>query len=270
MPYTDSNGVRIYFEDRGVGETLLLIQGLGYTLDMWHRFAPRLAERYRLLVFDNRGVGRSDVPEPPYSIPDMARDAIAVLDAAEIERAHVVGTSLGGVVAQELALLYPERVLSLALYCTACGGSNAVAAEQEVIDILMARTGMTMEEGTRAVIPYIYDPGTPQGVIEEDLAIRSRTYPSAAGYLGQLMAVSGYDLSERLASLDVPALVVHGRSDRLIPPANGEDVATRIRGARLVMLENASHILFTDQPDACIDALSEFLDEISDRSGAHN
>lgn len=270
MPYTESDGVRIYFEDDGAGEPLLLIQGLGYSLDMWHRFAPPLRERFRVVVFDNRGVGRSDVPSPPYSIPDMARDAVAVLDAAGIDRAHVVGTSMGGVIAQELALLHPDRVMSLALYCTACGGPNSVPADQEVLDILLARTGMTMEEGTRAMLPYIYDPTTSQALIDEDLAIRERTYPSPDGYIGQLMAVSGYDLSDRLASLDVPTLVVHGVSDRLIPPANGQDVASRIRNARLVMLDDASHILFTDRTDACIEVLTQFLDDIGVRSGVRN
>ena len=106
MPYAESDGVKIYWEEHGSGPPLLLIMGLGYTLDMWNRALPALAERYRTIVFDNRGVGRSDVPPGPYSIQTMAADARAVMDAAGIDKAHVFGVSMGGMIAQEFALQY--------------------------------------------------------------------------------------------------------------------------------------------------------------------
>ena len=127
MGYASNNGVRIYFEEWGEGEPLLLIMGLGYTLDMWHRLRGPLAENHRVVAFDNRGVGKSDVPEPPYTVAEMATDAIAVLDAVGIRKAHVLGASLGGVIAQEVALSYPDRVISLILGCTSCGGPDAVS-----------------------------------------------------------------------------------------------------------------------------------------------
>src|SRR6476659_3223043 len=125
MPYADNQGTRIYWEEHGSGEPLLMIMGLGYALDMWHRTAPVMSQHFRTILFDNRGVGRSDVPSGPYPIPVMAADAAAVLDAAGVSQAHVMGMSMGGMIAQEFALQYPDRVSKLVLGCTACGGPKA-------------------------------------------------------------------------------------------------------------------------------------------------
>src|SRR5579864_9129590 len=113
MPFVENQGSRIYWDQQGRGEPILLIMGLGYTSHMWYRIRPRLAEHYLTLACDNRGVGRSEVPPGPYSIRLMASDAAAVLDAAGIKSAHVFGVSMGGMIAQEVALQYPQRVLSL-------------------------------------------------------------------------------------------------------------------------------------------------------------
>ena len=261
MPRARNGDVGIHWEVRGDGDgdPVLLIMGLGYTLEMWHRVAPALAERYLVLLFDNRGVGRSDVPPGPYTIPQMAADAVAVLDAAGIDRAHVVGASLGGVIAQELALSYPERVRSLVLACTTCGGPNAVLPEADVISLLASRATQGLEEGFRASVPFIYDAATPRERIEEDLAVRLATVVPAEGYLSQLLAAVGYDTSARLGSIRIPTLVVHGLSDLLVPPGNGELLARTIPGARLVLLRDASHIMFTDQPETVPEVLVDFL-----------
>src|SRR5579864_2692991 len=136
MPFVENQGARIYWDQQGRGEPILLIMGLGYTSHMWYRIRPRLAEHYLTLAFDNRGVGLSDVPPEPYSIPLMASDAAAVLDAAQVESAHVFGVSMGGMIAQEFALQYPKRVRSLILGCTAAGGQTAVRADPEATQML--------------------------------------------------------------------------------------------------------------------------------------
>src|SRR5271170_7950583 len=169
MPYTISDGARIYWEESGTGEPLLLIMGLGYPHEMWHRTRPVVSSHYRTILFDNRGVGKSDVPEGAYSISQMAADAAAVLDAAGIAKANIFGISMGGMIAQEFTLNYPERVSRLVLGCTACGGSHAIPAAQNVLDVLIARARMTPEEGSEAMVPYIYDASTPRERIEEDL-----------------------------------------------------------------------------------------------------
>jgi 3-oxoadipate enol-lactonase len=259
MPYAENSGVRIYWEQHGEGDPLLLIMGLGYTLEMWHRTTPVLSQHYRTIMFDNRGVGRSDVPPGAYSIPSMAADAAAVMDSAGVDRAHVFGVSMGGMIAQEFALQYPERVRSLILGCTSHGGPDAVLADSEVLTTLAARGTMSAEEGVRAMVSFVYDPGTPSERIEEDLAIRGRTFPTIQGYFGQLQAIFAYESRSRLNQVRVPTLVVHGESDRLVPPENGRRLAHSINGAKLVIIPKASHIFPTDQPEKAHQAILRFL-----------
>src|ERR1700751_416956 len=158
MAFVENQGARIYWDEQGQGEPVLLIMGLGYPSAMWYRTRPALAARYRTIAMDNRGVGRSDTPPGPYSIRLMAWDAAAVLNAAGIERAHVFGVSMGGMIAQEFVLQYPRRVLSLILGCTAAGGPTAVRAEPEAIQMLMRREKISPEQAAEAAVPFIYDP----------------------------------------------------------------------------------------------------------------
>lgn len=259
MPFTESNGARIYWEESGSGEPILLIMGLGYAHQMWFRTRPLLEAYFRTVVFDNRGVGQSDVPPGPYTIGQMADDAAAVLDAAGIQKARVFGISMGGMIAQEFAIGYPARVEKLVLGCTSFGGKTAVTAAPEVLQILRARANMTPEEGAEAMVPYIYDAATPRVRVDEDLAIRRKVYPSAEGYLAQVKAINAWSCVERLEGLKAPTLIVHGETDRLIPPENAGMLAERIAGAQLVMLSNASHIFTTDQPERAHAAILSFL-----------
>jgi pimeloyl-ACP methyl ester carboxylesterase len=166
---------------------------------------------------------------------------------------------MGGMIAQELALQNPKRVRSLILGCTAAGGPTAVQAEPEVTQLLMNRGAMTPEQAALAAIPYIYDPRTSRDRVEEDLAVRRAWFPRPEAYLAQLQGILGWEAYSRLPQLNVPTLVIHGETDRLVHPANGKLIASRIPGARLVMLPHASHIFPTDQTLACNGALMEFL-----------
>ncbi len=226
---------------------------------MWHRTWPLMARRFRTIVFDNRGVGKSDVPPGPYAVAQMAADSAAVLDAAGVDRAHVVGISMGGMIAQEFAIQYPQRVRSLALGCTACGGKNAIPAAPNVVQTLMARAAMTPEEGAEAMVPFIYDASTPRARIEEDLAIRRRTFPTAEGYLAQIQGILAWSCFDRLPQIQAPTLIVHGQTDQLVPPQNALVLHEHIKGSRLVMLPHASHIFTTDQPETAESAVLEFL-----------
>src|SRR4051794_30272254 len=129
MPFADSNGVKIWWEELGEGSPVLLLMGFGNSGQLWRPVAERLAAKHRVLIVDNRGTGQSDSPKGPYTVPEMAADAVAVLDAAGIDKAAVYGVSLGGAIAQEVAITHPGRVRSLVLGCTACpehmvGGSR--------------------------------------------------------------------------------------------------------------------------------------------------
>jgi len=258
MPFVENQGARIYWDEQEHGEPILLIMGLGWSSALWHRSRPVLSARCRTIALDNRGVGRSSVPPGPYSIALMARDAAAVLDAAGVESAHVFGVSMGGMIAQEFVLEYPNRVRSLILGGTAPGGPKAVRAAPEVLDVLM-RQGMSPNEFVAAINPFIYDSATPRKRIEEDTALRLQWWPNPAGYQAQLQGILGWQAYDRLTQIKAPTLVIHGETDRLIPPANASLIADRIEGAKLAMIPHASHVLGTDQPEAVNRVVLEFL-----------
>jgi len=261
MPYAVNNGTKIYWEEHGTGEPLLLIMGLGFSLDMWMRATPLFAEHYRTIVFDNRGVGRSDVPPGPYSIPDMARDAAAVLDAAGVGGAHVFGVSMGGLIAQELTLQFPSRVRSLVLGCTFCGGPKSVQAEPGVLAALMSITTMPPDQAFDAVVPILFDKGTPRERIDETREMRLQHYPTREGFLAQVMAIGAYQSCDRISRITAPTLVIHGDVDVLVPPQNATVLAQSIPGAKLVMIPNGAHVFLTDQPEQSFEAILSFLAE---------
>jgi 3-oxoadipate enol-lactonase len=265
MAFVENQGVKIYWDERGSGEPVLLIMGLSYPSYMWHRSRPVLATRYRTIALDNRGVGQSDVPAGPYTMAQMASDAVAVLDATGVERAYVIGVSMGGMIAQEFALQYPGRVRSLILACTAAGGPTAVQAEPAALQVLMSRANMTPDEAIEAIIPFIYHPATSRKLIDEDMAIRRKWYPETAGYMGQLQAIFGWEAYSRLEKIQAATLVIHGDADRLVPAANGKLIAGKIAGAKFAEIARASHIFDTDQPEASQRAILEFLDAQSHR-----
>jgi 3-oxoadipate enol-lactonase len=259
MSIVDSSGARIFWNASGTGDPILLIMGLGYAHQMWFRTRPVLDAKFTTIAFDNRGVGASDVPPGPYPIPQMAADAAAVMSAAGVDRAHVYGVSMGGMIAQQFALDYPDRVNQLILGCTASGGPNAVRAKDEVIKVLMARATMTPDEGAEAMVPYIYDASTPRARIEEDLTIRRSIYPTGEGYTAQVQGIMAWTCFDRLGEIKAPTLVIHGETDELVPPGNGRLIASRIPGAELVMIPHASHLYTTDQPKIADQAILDFL-----------
>src|SRR5260370_6958862 len=261
MPFTVNQGTKIYWDEEGKGDPLLLIMGLGYPSIAWYRTRPVLAKEFRTIEVENRGIGQTEMPLGPYPIPLMASDAAAVLDAAGVESAHVFGISMGGMIAQEFALQYPKRVRSLVLGCTAAGGPTAVRAEVEATQMLLARGNMTREDAARASIPFIYDPGTPANLIAEDIDKRRPWFPHPDAYNAQLQGILAWEAYSRLGNISVPTLVIHGEGDRLVPPGNGKLIAEKIPGAKLVMIPHASHIFTTDQPQAAHQAITEFLEK---------
>jgi 3-oxoadipate enol-lactonase len=258
MSFVENQGTKIYWDEQGSGEPLLLIMGLSYPSYMWHRSRPILAKRFRTIALDNRGVGQSDAPPGVYSMSLMASDAAVVLDAAGIKSAHVFGVSMGGMIAQEFALQYPNRVRSLILGCAAAGGPHAVQAEPEALQALLRRD-VTPEQAKETIIPFIYDAATPRERIDEDMAIRMKWYPTPQGYMGQLQGIFGWEAYSRIAQITAPTLVIHGETDRLVPPANARLITGKIPSAKLVLIPDAGHIFETDQPATAQSAILEFL-----------
>lgn len=264
MPYADRGDARIFWESEGSGPPVLLVMGLGYPGAMWYRLLPFLTDAYRTIRFDNRGVGATGVPPGPYPVETMADDAAAVLDAAGERSAHVVGVSMGGFIAQELCLRHPDRVRSLVLGCTHMNGPEAIPPSPEALQMLVARSSMSPREAAEAAVPFIYAPDTGRDRVEEDFAVRMREPTSPEGYTNQLQGVLGHGGTfGRLPDIAVPTLVVHGTLDGLVNPANAPVLAARIPGARLALIDGASHLFFTDRTEEAGTVLRSFLDEVA-------
>ena len=290
---TRANGIDIEVEDSGAAPdaqgrprpVVLLIMGLGMQLIAW---PPALVQSlldagYRVVRFDNRDVGLSQQFDalgkprmlwtglkyrlgwrikPPYSLQEMAADALGVLDALQIEKAHVVGVSMGGMIAQRLALMAPGRVLSLASIMSSSGARGLPEASPQVTRVLLSRPA---GKGLDAAIDHsvrlfktIGSPGFPMRDAElRDIvgaAARRSFYP--AGILRQMVAVlADHSRADALASLTAPTLVVHGKADPLVPFACGEDTARRIPGARLVGIDGMGH----DLPPGVVERLLKLL-----------
>ena len=253
---------RLYWESTGSGAPVLLIMGLGLSGGAWWRTVPVLSRRLRVITYDNRGVGRSRSHVHSYTTEAMADDALSVLDAAGIERAHVYGFSLGGMVAQQLVLRHPARVGSLVLGATHAGGPRAVAPSPEVMEFFRRRATMQAEQAARESVPFNYGPRCreqhPERIAEDIRRRLEHRFPEQA-YRAQLIAAALHNCHRRLKRIEAPTLVVHGRHDRMIPVANAELVAESIPGATLRVLDESGHLYPTEEPE--IDAaIAEFLE----------
>jgi 3-oxoadipate enol-lactonase len=255
------DGTTLYYERTGAGAPVLLVMGLGMNATGWWRTIPVLAERLEVVAFDNRGAGRSDVPDGPYSVELMADDALAVLDACGIDRAHVYGISLGGFIAQQIALRHPERVDRLVLGATTPGGPRHTPAGEDVLRLVRARGALTAEQAAWASVPINYARRTREGAgqrIAEDIVQRLRFPVTGRGYTAQVEVAMRYAAGDAVRAIRAPTLVLHGDEDVLVPPQNGRLLAELIPGATLSIWPETAHLYPTDKP-ATDRAVLDFL-----------
>ena len=254
VPRLPVAGTELYCERRGDGEPLLLIQGLGAHSAHWgERFLAKLERDLELILFDHRGVGRSAaLDRAAITTADLARDALELLDALQIERAHVLGFSMGGMVAQELALSAPERVRTLTLGATSAGGTQSRPTSPQVVQELTAAAlsgdrERMLRTGLRIVVsaPFAAQPGN-----HAEFREVASLYPADLSLLmTQQAAVDGHDTYGRLRGVRLPTLVIHGTADRVLDVINGELLASLVAGARLELLHGAGHLFFWEQPE---------------------
>jgi 3-oxoadipate enol-lactonase len=263
MPFADRPGARIWWDQSGTGDPVLLIMGHAYGADMWYRTVPELAASYRVIRFDNRGAGRSSDPPGPYSVPLMADDALAVLDAASAASAHVYGVSMGGAIALQLALDHPGRVRSLILGCTAASAEGTSRGPL----LTRARCLLPAAALNRMAWKLLYGPGTPAARRAEDQQIVRATRSTGRGRRGQLTGAASFDATGRLAEIRIPALVMHGAHDRIVPAASAQQLAGSIAGARLVLFPDAGHVYITDAAQAANQEVLRFLAGIPGPAG---
>jgi pimeloyl-ACP methyl ester carboxylesterase len=241
---------------------LVLIQGMGFDRFGWEPVLRKLRRHFRLVLVDNRGCGRSDRPPGLFAVADMAGDIVAVLDAAGIRRAHVLGVSLGGMVAQELAVTHSERVDGLVLACTTPGWPFAYPMPDASVRLILATAGLTAEVARRRHTENALSTRTVQDhpeLVDQLIELqgsqpadpRARSAQAAAGalYAGRL----------RQARIGARTLVLHGGADTVVDPRNGRLLADRIPDARLVTFPDLGHLLFWEDPDGFTDAVTSFL-----------
>jgi 3-oxoadipate enol-lactonase len=259
------DGAEIWWESGGPegAPAVLLVMGLGYPAAMWWRQIPAITERYRVILLDNRGAGHTgDVVGAPYAIETMAGDVIAVLEAAQEKTAHLVGLSMGGMIAQEIALTRPELVRSLVLMATHPGIRHATF-DPEALQLVQARKAMTAEAAAEAAIPFNYAEATSRALIEEDWEMRLPLATTPTGYNAQMMGGLTWSSLDRLPSLEPPLLVLHGADDRLVPAVNGQRIADAVPESEHVELPGANHILTTDTADEVNRLLVAWFDKHS-------
>lgn len=246
-------GHRIYYELGGPEDArpLVLIRGLGRSSSYWLEFRQHLERERRVLVLDNRGVGRSDTPALPWSTADMADDLASVLRESGVQRADVFGISLGGMVAQQLALRHPHRVERLVLGCTTPGGPRAHSVPPRAALALARAATLPLAEGVRSTARWVLSEqalACRPDIVDIWVAIGESEPRSRLGFLGQLLAAARHDVSRRLRYLEHDTLVLTGDADRLIPEANSALLAAELPRASLRTLRGAGHDFPTERP----------------------
>jgi 3-oxoadipate enol-lactonase len=254
-----ATGPTVHYVRRGEGEPLLLIQGMGGNHLSWGEpFLEALEGDFDVVAYDHRGVGRSSRVTDPFTIVELADDAAALLDALGWDSAHVVGISMGGMVAQELALRHPERLRTLTLGCTYCGGEGSALTSNEVF----SKLAEAMMSGARdRAIPASYEVNVSPGY-GADQSAYATFYEMATAMptpvpviMLQAQAVQAHDTLDRLGEIAVPTLVIHGTADEMLPYSNAVLIASRIPDARLETLDDAGHMFWWEQPQRSADAI---------------
>jgi pimeloyl-ACP methyl ester carboxylesterase len=260
VPIVDANGTELHYVRAGEGEPMLLIQGMSATHLTWGRpFLSELEQSFECIVFDNRGMGRSGRAELPFTIADLAADTAALLDTLDLERVHVVGISMGGMIAQELALAHPERIRTLTIGASYCGGPQGTLMAAE--DLRMLSEAMASGERER-VFRAMWEINLSPGFREDDgrfaaFVEMGEALPAPAPViLQQMRACGAHDTHERLNRISLPTLVIHGDEDRLLGPDNGREIAALIP-ARLEMLEGVGHMFWWEQPQRSAELIRE-------------
>lgn len=252
--------MKLYREERGEGDPLLLITGLGYAIWSWQRQLPSWSQQFRCIAVENRGTGRSPKPPGPYSIEQMADDAA---EALEGRRAHVAGFSMGGYISQTLALRHPELVERLVLVCTGTGGPAYLLTPAETTAVWVATADRTPAEFARASMPLSFRPRWSENHPEDfEQLLRDRLeYPTPPEcWRAQYEACSRFVAHHSpIEEIMAPTLVVHGDADRIVPYENGVELARRLPDSEFVRFPGGGHLLFLEEPDRFNSVVASFL-----------
>jgi len=266
LPRVKVNDLNIYFEIHGEGYPFILIRGLSSSLDSWPPYSiDQFSKHFKTILFDNRGAGRSDTPDGKYSAKMMADDTISLMDALDIKKTYLLGFSMGGCIAQELVLNYPNRVTKLILTSSWCGPSHGITPIPEenpfteMLPLLKEGKNEKMARNlTEALFPENYKKNNPV-VIEKVIKNYMNNPPSPKGFEGQAAYVESFDTYERLSEIEIPTIILHGTEDIILPVENAKILAERIPSAELVLFENTGHGMNIQENKLWTQRVIEFL-----------
>ncbi|TXT59655.1 MAG: hypothetical protein BAJALOKI1v1_1390012 [Promethearchaeota archaeon] len=260
------NGYEMYYELHGEDMPLVMIMGLSANSQWWdENLITQLSEKYKVMIFDNRGTGRSEDPGTEFTLKDLAEDTVNLMEKVGISKAYILGISMGGMIAQHIALNFPEKVIKLILCSTYCGGSKSVPPGPDVLQKLMKpRKGRPIEEIMSEMIPLLYTEeyiaNNPNNI--EEAKENMIKYPiSAENYQRQGKAIFSHNTCRKLKTLSVPTLIMHGEKDILLPPKNADILHDLIPFSQMEKFGNSGHALFSQETDAVVSRLLTFLQE---------
>jgi pimeloyl-ACP methyl ester carboxylesterase len=262
VPKVSVNGLQLYYEIEGDGAPVVLIPGFAAGRWIWFKQTEELSRNFRVIIFDPRGVSASDKPEGVQTIELLADDVAHLLQTIGIESADIVGASFGGFVAQEFALKYPAMTRKLVLCCTSFGGPNHVAPAPETLQALASTKGLNSEERMRANLLLAFTPEYVQTEVDEvDRVVKLRAANEVPEhiYLSQLQAAMSFNTEPRLKGIKSPTLVLSGDADVIVPVQNSRNLASKIPGAQLQIIEGGSHTFFIEQAGEFNRIVTEFL-----------
>lgn len=251
--------IAIDWDEAGQGPPLLLVQGLGYGRWGWDPLLPGLVEHFQVITFDNRGIGASSVPDGPYSARQMADDAVAVLDAAGVDKAHVAGISLGGMIAQEIALAHPDRIDRLVLISTTPGVPHGYPMPEVTVRLMTEAQSLSPDEALERFVVNALGTEPDPGLVDRLVSLRRAHPPDPSGWQGQAAAGTTYEGGDRARHIASPTLVITGTSDRVVDPRNSHLLEELIPDARLQLVTGGGHLVFWEHPDQVADSMIGFL-----------
>jgi pimeloyl-ACP methyl ester carboxylesterase len=256
------NGLQLYYESEGDGAPVVLVPGFAAGRWIWFKQTPELSRNFRVIVFDPRGVSASDKPEGPQTITLLADDVAHLLETIGVESAHIVGASFGGFVAQEFALKFPAMTRKLVLCCTSFGGPNHVVPAPETLAALASTKGLNSEERMRANLLLAFTPDyvrTQVDEVDHIVHLRATNEVPEHIYMSQLQAAMSFNTESRLAEIRSPTLVLSGDADIIVPVQNSRNLAAKIPGAQLRIIEGGSHTFFIEQAREFNQIVKDFL-----------
>jgi len=262
----NKDGLKLRYEIRGSGEPVALIMGFSGSGRGWGEpFLKLMESRFKIFVIDNRGTGESDKPDAEFTLRDLAADIAAVLDHAKTPRAHIFGISMGGMIAQEFVLAYPESTRGLVLGCTNCGASHSVPADPAAIANLMPAPGVDPIEQARRAFSVacgkaFLNSARGQAILDQAIA-EMGNYPITPmhTFMRQGQAIGGFDSFARLGQIKAPTLIIHGDDDSIVPYPNAEVIHGAITGSKKHTLKSAGHMFFWEVPEESVRVASDFL-----------